>query len=109
MSGKDEKPEKDVPICPKCQRRPNFWILYPDKGGTGINGWFWLFADNHLERRGEYTKLVSRRSLEGEYSKLENVIRIMCSSGDPGYHTFLPEDLVFQKVLQCAERFNDER
>ena len=110
MSGKDEEPERDVPVCPRCGRKPDFWILYPDINMNGENGWHWLFSDKYVkEHTPRFKKMEAHHGFGERFADLDNVIDIVCRTKSGGYHHFKPEDPTFQKVLQQVRRLKNER
>jgi len=103
MSGIDEQ-ISDIPDCPNCGERPNFWVLYPDAERTGLNGWYWLHSDKFLGGEHHFSKLSVKGGLGGIRPTLNDIVRVVCSAGNAAHHVFTSEHLVFQEVLQLARR-----
>lgn len=103
MSGIDEQ-IPDVPICPICEGRPSFWILYPTTRRTGKHGWYWLHSDKYLETDSTSDKLVSMSVFDGEHTTLEEIVIVACRPKNREWHSFTSETSTFQEVLQLARR-----
>lgn len=106
MSGKEEEPYRDIPVCSMCGIRPEFWILQPEKS---INGWFWLHSNKAIEKGG-WNKLVFAPAGEDSFT-LDEVVSITCRPESfrgtqvRSPHIFIVGDIIFDKVLQQARRF----
>lgn len=103
MSGIDEQPIKDIPVCPECGKRPNFWILYSTMAQNSTRGWYWLFSDDYLERN-THNKLERHEGRYGGSLTLDDVVCITCSRS--GEHVFVRNQPVFQQVITCARRLS---
>jgi hypothetical protein len=108
MSGREEEPERDIPICPRCGRKPDFWILYPITDTSGRNGWYWLFSDEYMKKHNRFKKAVLNKGSDGRRPKLNDIIYLVCRLDGGGYHSFGVEDPIFQKVLRQTERYTNE-
>ena len=109
MSGKDEEPDRDIPICPKCGKKPDFWILYPVNNMEGVHGWYWLFSDKYLENYSRFEKMEFHHGPDRGFPELSDIIDIVCRVGNHGgYHHFKPEDPIFQKVVQQVRRLKND-
>lgn len=106
MSGKDERPNMDLPICPLCGEEPDFWILY-------IRGrkWIWLFSKEYLEH---YLPTFERITFYGyQFVKLEDFYRLKCGhqASRAINHEFYKDDSefenVFREVLEQAKYYID--
>jgi hypothetical protein len=106
LSGKDEEPIRDIPICPRCGKMPTYWTLYPTMNQTAKNGWFWLHSDSFIKRNPIWKKLSPQRALNSGYPRLGNIVCVICTDSK---HVFTAEHLTFQKVLQKAKRLDGER
>lgn len=109
MSGKEEEPYRDIPVCSMCGIRPEFWILQPEKG---INGWFWLHSNKAIEKDG-WGKLVFVPD-GGDVFTLDEVVSVTCrpkafmGTQGRGPHIFIVGNVMFDKVLQQARRYEVE-
>lgn len=97
--------DQDIPICPICERRPDFWRLRTLSIGAD---WFALYS-NKLMKQLDYNKLVVKKLSMEIYTTLEDVIAVVCSSGAPMPHVFTSAHPVFEEVLEQAKRFENER
>jgi len=103
MSGVDEQ-IRDIPICPVCGEKPDFWILYPNMERTGVNGWYWLHSDKYLDENSSCTKLMRETSFSGMCTTLKEIVCVTCRPKRYRKHVFTSEHLTFQEVLQHARR-----
>lgn len=109
MSGKDEKPERDIPICVRCNLRPEFWILESVLEAHSPDGWFWLNSDKEMVR-GACGKLVYVPPRERPNFTLDDIIVVTCrpeavtGTIEGKKHSFYMGDPIFNKVLQQARR-----
>lgn len=109
MSGKDERPIMDIPICPSCGEKPDFWLLYPTSRYIGYYGWFRLMSDVYMENNPDFTKLISKQSYVGIHTALDRIVHVVCSNhGNSQFHNFPSGHLIFDQVLRQAKRFNNE-
>lgn len=106
MSGKDERPNADIPICPECGSMPDFWIL-------SVNSfkWFWLHSEDYLDQHPLFKKVTSYRCNPVE---LEDVHTIKCEHsiiGPSRYHSFCKDDSefieVFRTIIKQAKYYID--
>jgi len=103
MSGIDEQ-IPDVPVCPICEGRPSFWILYPTRTRTGKHGWYWLHSDEYLKNDTTSDRLVSMSVPNGRYTTLDEIVIVVCQQKRNKWHSFTSETSTFQEVLQQARR-----
>lgn len=110
MSGRDEEPIRDIPICPSCEEKPDLWLLYPTARQIGEFGWICLASDDFIRKKAGYTKLVMKKTFMGRYTTLDNIVCVVCSnSRNHRFHTFPSGHPVFSQVLKYARRINNER
>ena len=106
MSGKDEQPDGDIPICPLCGMRPKFWSLYPRVGGDTSFGWVWFYA------KGEIPFDTARRLDYFYCHSLDTIRSVQCRSQgslSPSQHIFEEDTEVFKEVVKQAKRLENER
>jgi phosphomannomutase len=109
VSGKDEKPDGNIPICSKCKERPEFWILQPDVAELGYDCWFWLHSDRAIQIDPDCNRLDFVAPHGGNIISLEKITLITCRLNVDKSHTFTFGNKTFQEVLQYAKRFENER
>lgn len=110
MSGKEEEPMRDIPICSICEKRPEFWILQPDMEEVEIDGWFWLHSNKIMKQDGCSRLVFVLPHGEGSFT-LNEVRRITCRQEGlrgivgKGIHIFTSDDPMFDEVLKQARRY----
>lgn len=108
MSGKEEKPNRDIPVCPTCGVIPEFWILQPNRAEIEYTCWFWLHSDEAMQRDPDCNRLDFVAPQGGNIISLEKITLITCRLKVGSSHNFTSEHITFQEVLQYAKRVNNE-
>lgn len=106
LTEEEEKPsvhkklDEDIPICPKCGKRPRAWSLYPNLPPNETYGWFTLLSDESAKWGKDHSKLHAKCSTKGRLNRLENIMCVVCDVG----HIFNSISRVFVKVLEQAKK-----
>jgi hypothetical protein len=109
MSGKEEEPDRDIPICDRCKTRPEFWIFESSLKPYNKHGWFWFHSNKVMEIEN-CSRLVYVPSTGGCDFTLDEVVRIRCRpeimvrNNNAEIHIFTVGDPMFDKVLKQARR-----
>ena len=105
VSGKDERVYMDVPKCPWCGKKPDYWLISFDG-----DRWGWLFSEEGLSRYSMFKKVSLNQC---EPADFKNVSKVKCAHqvGQTFRHTFREDDYehadVFQAVVERAKYYID--
>ena len=102
MSGKDERKILEVPICPTCERIPDYWVVLD--GHNKCIGW--LTSDEYGEANNTFHHvLFSRYNIVSDYEEfLMRMESVMC--GRDFDHEFDIESDVFPKVQNAIQLYH---
>ena len=102
VSGNKER-VTDIPICPKCRKRPSFWLLHLGDYGYDIVR---LYSSEFIHKKGR--PRLYAQSLNRAYHFSE-VFRVVClPRGTFHRHVFSPASEVYDEVVSMAIAFWDE-
>ena len=113
MSGKDERRIFDIPICPICERKPNYWILTDGENDEAPSAG-WILSTEYVKNSANYSKRVIIRRGKMRYgfpNFLESIKFVYCTWQlmRSGKHTFERGSVVFNKVLNSVQYYYDHK
>ena len=106
LSGIDERPRTKIPVCPKCGREPDFWIL-----NLAVPKCIWLFSERYLNKYPQFKKVTSSCCSPTEWVDVRSI-----KCGHDGNQTttnhnfhrdFVENANIVQKVLEQTKYYID--